>query len=123
MKGKNYKMKDLEYVLESIQEIIVSRKVLQWSYAYGYYLKDKTQIKNLFETQQGMLESFADRLHGETEDIIDNKNKQKWNTILNIKYRQNLITLTSTVMKYRTNLCNYLKDVKFQYQPGLGKLM
>ncbi|ETN99891.1 hypothetical protein RFI_37576, partial [Reticulomyxa filosa] len=56
----------------SRREIILTKRVLQWSYCFGYYLVNGTKEKDLFETQQGLLESFADRLHETSEKRVDN---------------------------------------------------
>lgn len=68
---KSIKYNDVEFILEAIQEIIRSRRILQWTYCYGYYCKDKTNQKHLFETQQSQLERFADELHDKAEKVVD----------------------------------------------------
>ncbi len=43
---------DVQFLLNAVTAVISCRHVLQWTYAYGYYLEDKTKEKALFETFQ-----------------------------------------------------------------------
>ena len=61
---------------DAAAEIIRCQQVLQYSYAYGYFLKDDTPHKTLFETQQGRLEAFTDELHDKTEKRVDDPERQ-----------------------------------------------
>ncbi|XP_021762673.1 probable E3 ubiquitin-protein ligase ARI7 [Chenopodium quinoa] len=60
----------LEFVVQGWKEIIECRRVLKWTYAYGYYLeedkkedKDFKIKKELFEFLQGQAETQLERLH------------------------------------------------------------
>ena len=59
---KDYPIAELEFLNEALHEVIRCRKVLKWTYAYGYYLEDEKE-KALFEDAQEQLEKNADRLH------------------------------------------------------------
>ena len=52
---KLYPIAELEFIEEGLNEVIHARKVLSWTYAYGYYLEDKSK-KELFEDLQTYLE-------------------------------------------------------------------
>ena len=118
--NKDYKYSDLAFIEDAIKEIIECRQILQWSYCYGYYLQDQCQLKVLFESQQGLLESFSDNLHEKAEKNVDDKTQ--WFRLVDIKFRTELINLTKTAKKYRTNLCDALlsdDSLPFVFQKGI----
>lgn len=47
------------------------KRALMWSYAFGFYLEDKTRQKAMFEGDQAQLEKFADHLHELVEKPIE----------------------------------------------------
>ncbi|KAK9725093.1 hypothetical protein RND81_05G122200 [Saponaria officinalis] len=54
----------LKFILEAWQQIIECRRVLKWTYAYGYYLPQHETAKvHLFEYLQGEAEAGLERLH------------------------------------------------------------
>ncbi|KNA22964.1 hypothetical protein SOVF_029080 [Spinacia oleracea] len=54
----------LKFIIEAWQQIIECRRVLKWTYAYGYYLPEhETAKKQLFEYSQGEAEAALERLH------------------------------------------------------------
>lgn len=117
---KQYKYSDLQFIEDAIKEIIQCRQILQWSYCFGYYLQDQSQLKVLFESQQGLLESFSDQLHEKAEKNVDDRNQ--WHTLSDIKFRTELINLTKTAKKYRTNFCDALladDSLPFIFQKGI----
>lgn len=52
---------DLEFVVEAWDQIVECRRVLRWSYAYGYYVEKGK--KTFFECLQGEAEAALERLH------------------------------------------------------------
>ncbi|KAL3518780.1 hypothetical protein ACH5RR_021369 [Cinchona calisaya] len=55
---------ELEFIIEAWLQIMECRRVLKWTYAYGYYLsEDRTAKKQLFECMQGEAEAALERLH------------------------------------------------------------
>jgi ariadne-1 len=52
---KFYPIAELNFLKEALIEVIRCRKVLKWTYAYGYYLEDEKE-KALFEDAQEQLE-------------------------------------------------------------------
>lgn len=51
-----------EYLTNASKQLITCRRLLMYTYVLGYYLKDATPQKALFEFQQGLLEQTTDRL-------------------------------------------------------------
>ena len=60
---------DLFFVKESLEEVIKSKSVLKWSYAFSYYIKD-LENRELFENMQSLLEKNCDQLQGMIETDI-----------------------------------------------------
>ncbi|XP_062196698.1 probable E3 ubiquitin-protein ligase ARI8 isoform X2 [Phragmites australis] len=52
----------LKFITEAWSQIIECRRVLKWTYSYGYYLEDKVKSE-FFEYLQGEAESGLERLH------------------------------------------------------------
>lgn len=54
---------DTKFLKEATEQLLNNRRVLEWSYVYGYYLdKQKTAEKNLFEYLQEDLEKHTNHL-------------------------------------------------------------
>lgn len=116
---KQYKYSDVQFIEDAITEIISCRHILQWSYCFGYYLQDGCKLKVLFESQQGLLESFSDQLHEKAEKKVDDRNQ--WFTLSDLKVREQLINLTKTAKRYRENFCDALlsEELPFKFQNGI----
>ncbi|KAJ4826249.1 hypothetical protein Tsubulata_031816 [Turnera subulata] len=57
-------VKQLEFITDALSQIIECRRVLKWSYAYGYYIPEKDVAKkDFFEHLQGQAEHSLERLH------------------------------------------------------------
>jgi len=53
---------DTKFLIEATEQLIGNRRVLQYSYVYGYYLDKKSQERNLFEYLQEDLEKHTNHL-------------------------------------------------------------
>lgn len=61
----------LSYIVADWSQIVECRRILKWTYVYGYYLPEEEQVKKrFFEYLQGEAEHALERLHGcaEIED-------------------------------------------------------
>ncbi len=59
------------FLVEAWKQIVECRRVLKWTYAYGYYLpEDEDAKKRLFEFLQGEAEVGLERLHGYAEKEV-----------------------------------------------------
>lgn len=54
---------ELQFLYDALRQVRACRRVLKWSYVYGYYLEDAGPEKNLFEHLQKHLEEKTDCLH------------------------------------------------------------
>jgi len=87
---------DTNFLIEATTQILVNRRVLEFSYVYGYYL-DRTKLveKNLFEYLQEKLESHTDKL----SEIYETNNE-----LLQKDYHQ--------FIKWREEVANYTRVTK-----------
>lgn len=101
----------LSFVTEAWRQIVECRRVLTWTYAYGYYLRDEDPAKrNLFEYLQGQAESGLERLHDCAE-----KELLPFLKILHpekefIEFRKKLSVLTKVTRNYFENLVTALQN-------------
>ncbi|KAJ4914532.1 putative E3 ubiquitin-protein ligase ARI7 [Raphanus sativus] len=99
----------LKFITEAWLQIIECRRVLKWTYAYGYYLPDHDK-KQFFEYLQGEAESGLERLHKcvekELEDFITAEGpSDDFN-----HFRTKLTGLTSITKTYFENLVKALEN-------------
>jgi ariadne-1 len=115
---------EFEFLLNAWKQIVECRRVLRWTYAYGYYIPDHdTAKKQFFEHLQGQAESGLEKLHhcAETELLpFLNEDCPKQNSLSHafIHFKTKLAALTEVTKIYFENLVraleNDLSDVKFQ---------
>lgn len=61
----------LKFLADALLQIIEGRRVLKWTYAYGYYMPGNERAKrSLFEDLQGQAESALERLHHCVEEEL-----------------------------------------------------
>ncbi|CAA7400457.1 unnamed protein product [Spirodela intermedia] len=100
----------LEFIIEAWLQIVECRRVLKWTYAYGYYLPDTEYAKrNFFEYLQGEAESGLERLHWcaekELQVFIEAEGPSKdFND-----FRTKLAGLTSVARNFFENLIRALE--------------
>ncbi|CAE7781353.1 putative E3 ubiquitin-protein ligase ARI5 [Symbiodinium microadriaticum] len=61
---------ELQFLYDALRQVRACRRVLKWTYVYGYYLDDSSE-KNLFEFLQKDLEKNTDCLHEMLEKDFD----------------------------------------------------
>ncbi|GJR58596.1 probable E3 ubiquitin-protein ligase ARI8 [Tanacetum coccineum] len=105
---------DLSYILEAWMQIVECRRVLKWTYAYGYYIPEPELAKRqFFEYLQGDAEAGLERLHQCAEKELhtylsdrDPPHPQKEFQ----KFRTKLAGLTSITRSYFENLVKALEN-------------
>ncbi|KAI3473035.1 hypothetical protein Pfo_029464 [Paulownia fortunei] len=111
----------LKFIIEAWQQIVECRRVLKWTYAYGYYLPEIEQTKKLFfEYLQGEAEAGLERLHQCVEkDLMNYLSSDGLSKDFN-DFRTKLAGLTSVTRNYFENLVraleNGLSDVDSQVE-------
>ncbi|KAE8651733.1 hypothetical protein Csa_006252 [Cucumis sativus] len=102
----------LKFISEAWLQIVECRRVLKWTYAYGYYLPEREHAKRqFFEYLQGEAESGLERLHQCAEkelhaylNAADGPSKD-FN-----EFRTKLAGLTSVTRNYFENLVRALEN-------------
>ncbi|XP_034691585.1 probable E3 ubiquitin-protein ligase ARI8 isoform X1 [Vitis riparia] len=101
----------LKFITEAWLQIVECRRVLKWTYAYGYYLPEHEHAKRqFFEYLQGEAESGLERLHQcaekELQTYLDADGPSKdFN-----EFRTKLAGLTSVTRNYFENLVRALEN-------------
>ncbi|PHT65059.1 putative E3 ubiquitin-protein ligase ARI8 [Capsicum annuum] len=101
----------LKFITEAWLQIVECRRVLKWTYAYGYYLPEHEHAKRqFFEYLQGEAESGLERLHQcaekELQGYLDAESPSKEFN----EFRTKLAGLTSVTRNYFENLVRALEN-------------
>lgn len=62
---------DVVFLEDAIQQVVECRRMLKWTYAFGYFMRDETNKVQFFEFQQGQLEQKVDQLQGFFESRVE----------------------------------------------------
>jgi ariadne-1 len=62
---------ELQFLYDALRQVRICRRVLKWTYVYGYYLEETGPEKHLFEHLQKNLEEKTDCLHEMLERDLD----------------------------------------------------
>jgi len=92
---------DVSFLEFAVKTVIECRRVLQWTYAMGYYLPEG-QEKNLFEHLQEMLEKNTEHLHGLSEKPLED--------LVSNKMRADVNNYTRVTRKFLTNLIHGIEQ-------------
>ncbi|KAG6409433.1 hypothetical protein SASPL_127472 [Salvia splendens] len=101
----------LKFIIEAWQQIVECRRVLKWTYAYGFYLNEQELArKQFFEYLQGEAESGLERLHQcaekEFQVYLNSEGpSQEFN-----EFKTKLAGLTSVTKNYFENLVRALEN-------------
>ncbi|KAJ6768238.1 RBR-TYPE E3 UBIQUITIN TRANSFERASE [Salix koriyanagi] len=101
----------LKFILEAWLQIVECRRVLKWTYSYGYYLPEYEHAKRMFfEYLQGEAESGLERLHQCAEKELQiYLNAEGPSKDFN-EFRTKLAGLTSVTRNYFENLVRALEN-------------
>ncbi|KAF5942063.1 hypothetical protein HYC85_019705 [Camellia sinensis] len=101
----------LKFIIEAWLQIVECRRVLKWTYAYGYYLPEYENAKRqFFEYLQGEAEAGLERLHQCAEkDLQTYLNAEAPSNDFN-DFRTKLAGLTSVTRNYFENLVRALEN-------------
>lgn len=101
----------LEFVLDAWTQIVECRRVLKWTYAYGYYLPEDDIAKTrLFEYLQGVAEAALEKLHHCAEKELTEFLHDGTTIEFNSTFREKLANLTSVTGTYFANLVKALEN-------------
>ncbi|CAH8330975.1 unnamed protein product [Eruca vesicaria subsp. sativa] len=102
----------LQFTVEAWRQIIECRRVLKWTYAYGYYLPEEERTKKqFFEYLQGEAEAGLERLHHCAEEELKHFVYKTQDSSKNFnEFRMKLTGLTETTKTYFQNLVKALEN-------------
>eukprot|EP00262_Sarcandra_glabra_P015769 TRINITY_DN494_c0_g1_i1.p1 TRINITY_DN494_c0_g1~~TRINITY_DN494_c0_g1_i1.p1 ORF type:complete len:634 (+),score=74.38 TRINITY_DN494_c0_g1_i1:223-1902(+) len=101
----------LKFITEAWLQIVECRRVLKWTYAYGYYLPENEQAKRqFFEYLQGEAESGLERLHQCAEKELQAYLEAEEPSKDFNDFRTKLAGLTSVTRNYFENLVQALEN-------------
>ncbi|XP_052171925.1 probable E3 ubiquitin-protein ligase ARI7 [Diospyros lotus] len=101
----------LKFILEAWLQIVECRRVLKWTYAYGYYLPELEHAKRqFFEYLQGEAEAGLERLHQCAEKDLQNYLIADAPSNDFNDFRTKLAGLTSVTRNYFENLVRALEN-------------
>ncbi|KAJ4840373.1 putative E3 ubiquitin-protein ligase ari7 [Turnera subulata] len=101
----------LKFITEAWLQIVECRRVLKWTYAYGYYLPEHEQAKRqFFEYLQGEAESGLERLHQCAEKELQQFLTAEGPSKEFDDFRTKLAGLTSVTKNYFENLVRALEN-------------
>ncbi|KAH7858163.1 hypothetical protein Vadar_020720 [Vaccinium darrowii] len=101
----------LKFITEAWLQIVECRRVLKWTYAYGYYLSEDEHAKRqFFEYLQGEAEAGLERLHQCAEKDLQNYLTAEPPPNDFNDFRTKLAGLTSVTRNYFENLVRALEN-------------
>ncbi|KAD3337094.1 hypothetical protein R6Q59_027927 [Mikania micrantha] len=101
----------LKFIIEAWLQIVECRRVLKWTYAYGYYLPEQEHAKRqFFEYLQGEAESGLERLHQCAEKELNTYLNEDGSQDEFNNFRTKLAGLTSVTRNYFENLVRALEN-------------
>ncbi|MBA0830735.1 hypothetical protein Goarm_015247, partial [Gossypium armourianum] len=104
-------MSQLKCITEAWLQIVECRRVLKWTYAYGYYLPEHEKTKTqFFEYLQGEAEVGLERLHRCAEKELDKYVTADGPLSDFDDFRTKLTGLTSVTKTYFENLVRALEN-------------
>ncbi|CAI9108233.1 OLC1v1007794C1 [Oldenlandia corymbosa var. corymbosa] len=111
----------LKFIVDAWHQIIECRRVLKWTYAYGYYLPEKEIAKRqFFEFNQGQAESGLERLHLCAEKELETYLKEDKPHPEFLNFRTKLTGLTAVTKSYFDNLVRALENGLSDVAGGRG---
>ncbi|XP_021895547.1 probable E3 ubiquitin-protein ligase ARI7 [Carica papaya] len=101
----------LKFITDAWLQIVECRRVLKWTYAYGYYLPEHEHAKRqFFEYLQGEAESGLERLHQCAEKELQHFLNAEGPSKEFNNFRTKLAGLTSVTKTYFENLVRALEN-------------
>ena len=101
---------ELQFLIEGGEFLIEARRVLKYTYVYGFYQNEKSKTeKELFEFNQAWFEEFCEKLHELLESdmkLFFEKNNEKDF----FAYKQRVIDITQSTKKYMNRLLDKLES-------------
>eukprot|EP00479_Gromia_sphaerica_P007357 TRINITY_DN2418_c0_g1_i4.p1 TRINITY_DN2418_c0_g1~~TRINITY_DN2418_c0_g1_i4.p1 ORF type:complete len:110 (-),score=24.91 TRINITY_DN2418_c0_g1_i4:93-422(-) len=92
---------DVQFLSKAVKTVIESRRLLKWTYCFGYYIEQGIE-KCLFESLQEDLEKYTEHLHGLSEKPIAELTDEA--------IRADVNNYTRTTEKFRENIMKGIEN-------------
>jgi len=107
---------ELQFLYDALRQVRACRRVLKWTYVYGYYLEEMGPEKNLFEHLQKHLEEKTDSLHEmlerDLEKFLNSENQESDSSPENhrkfMEFRSHVTNYTNVTQKFLTQIMSDL---------------
>jgi ariadne-1 len=109
---RNFSTKDVEFLIQAVQQVGKCRRFLKWTYAFAYFKQMNPSKQQLFEFHQAQMEGTLERL----SDIVENT---LWDQFLDpdqlshrpfYDIRQQTISLTDVVRDFFESLRVWISE-------------
>jgi len=105
----------VQFLLDAVETVISCRKLLEWSYAWSYFLKESGPMRELFRNHLNNLEEFTEELGELTEQPLDK--------LMLDSQRTEVVNKTRVIQKYKKNIVDFAREhhesqVKGVISPG-----
>ena len=110
---KNISLRETEFILDAIETVVKGKKLLENTYAFGFYMKDNEK-KDYFEHEQGILQYWTEELHrllidDQLNSIIQEENFTYFSDKFN-KYKNSILNIISSIEKYSKGLIDDIEN-------------
>jgi len=92
--GKTFQ--EVDFLCQAVELVVECRRVLMWTYAKAYCMKQPGPARELFEYQQSELEKFTEMLNKLTEESPEELNKESG--------KKKVSEFSKALNKYLTNI-------------------
>ncbi|XP_021765172.1 probable E3 ubiquitin-protein ligase ARI10 [Chenopodium quinoa] len=109
----NYSLstKEVNFIVEALEQVVECWQLLKWTYVYGYYLRDDEHAKKqLHEFMQNEAIFFVNRLHNHVEVELEALLHEDVFVGKYLEFRSRTIKLTSVIRNYFDLLAEGLMD-------------
>lgn len=113
----SFEIIELQFLYDALKQVCACRRVLKWTYVYGYYLETAGAEKNLFEHLQKNLEEKTDLLHEMLEKDLEAKffandtpfppQDPEMHTMF-MEFRSHVTNFTNVTQKFREQILSGL---------------
>lgn len=102
----------MDFLLEAVDLVFRCRRVLMMTYVFAFYLPPKSNMMNLLQSQQGMMEDMTNHVHellGNlcADQVVQDLAEGKDDIVYDWKLKQDMTTYVNALTKF-------LKDIKAQ---------
>ena len=105
---KNISLRETEFILDAIETVVKGKKLLENTYAFGFYMKDNQKH------EQGILQFWTEELHrflidDQLNSIIQEENFTLFSDKFN-KFKNSILNIIASIEKYSKGLIDDIEN-------------